>query len=130
MTKKIVVVDDELDMRLFISTILETNGYKAITAKNGEQGLQKVKEIFPALIILDVMMPGEGGAKMYKRLRDDDAINNIPVIMMTAVDEKAFYHYLKMLDLQSSDPIQLPQHYHQKPPDPEKLIKTIEQLLL
>ncbi|HYA01797.1 MAG TPA: response regulator, partial [Syntrophobacteria bacterium] len=58
--KTVLVVDDELDMRTFISTLLETSGYRALVATNGEEGIKKAREHKPAVIILDVMMPKEG----------------------------------------------------------------------
>ena len=59
--KKILVVDDELDMRVFVSTLLETSGYKPYVATHGLEGIQMAKEIKPDLIIMDVMMPKQGG---------------------------------------------------------------------
>ena len=59
--KNILVVEDDLHMRIFITTVLETSGYQATASKDGQEGIRKVKEDRPDLIILDVMMPEEGG---------------------------------------------------------------------
>lgn len=58
MAKTILVVDDEEDIRESVRMILETNGYTVVTAENGEDCLNKLKEITPDLILLDIMMPG------------------------------------------------------------------------
>ena len=92
---KILVVDDELDMRTFITTLLETSGYRPIIAVNGEEGIQKAREKKPAAIILDVMMPKEGGIQMYRELKTDDELKEIPVIMLSAIAKK--YSFLRPL---------------------------------
>ena len=59
-------IDDELDMRTFLSTLFETSGYKPLVAADGVEGLQKAREAKPELMILDVMMPKEGGVQLYR----------------------------------------------------------------
>ena len=83
MKKTVLIVEDELDMRIFISTLLETSGYRPVMTKNGKEGLLKARDIGPDLIILDVMMPGEGGVQMYRQLKSDNALMDIPVIMLS-----------------------------------------------
>ncbi|RLC18338.1 MAG: response regulator [Deltaproteobacteria bacterium] len=124
--KKVVVVDDEMDMRIFISTLLETSGYLPVVARNGKEGLRKVRDIEPDLIILDVMMPGEGGVQMYRQLKTDKTLRDIPVIMLSAVEKKTFFHYLKMLNISLENAIPYPDSYIEKPPDAEELLKIIE----
>jgi CheY-like chemotaxis protein len=67
----ILIVDDAMDMRVFISALFKTNGYHTETCRDGSAGLAKAREIAPDLIVLDVMMPGSGGALMYKSLKTD-----------------------------------------------------------
>ncbi len=69
MKKKIIVVDDEIDIRIFISTLVESKGYKSLVAKDGEEGLKMIKEHKPDLIILDVMMPKESGLKIVPGIK-------------------------------------------------------------
>jgi len=85
MTKKVLVVDDELDMRIFITTLLETSGFKPFSAEDGIQGLEIARQRKPALIILDVMMPKESGINMYRELKNDPELKDIPVIMLSAL---------------------------------------------
>ena len=127
--KTVLIVEDELDMRIFMSTLLETSGYQPVLTKNGKEGLLKARDIYPDLIILDVMMPGEGGVQMYRRLKSDDTLMNIPVIFMSAVAKKTFAHYLKMLNARIDSAIPEPSAYLEKPPEAEDLLKLTERLI-
>jgi two-component system phosphate regulon response regulator PhoB len=127
--KKVLIVDDELDVRIYVRTLFETSGYSPIVTRNGTDGLQKAKELSPDLIILDVMMPEAGGVTMYRELKTDPQLKNIPVIMLTAVGEKSFSHYLKMLNIKIGDPIPQPEAYMEKPLDHEELLKLARKIL-
>ena len=127
--RKILVVDDELDMRVYISTVLETSGYRAIVTKNGREGVEKAIETEPDLIVLDVMMPGECGVLMYRTLKTDPKLKKIPVVMLSAVKKEIFFHYLKMLNVKIENNISEPEAYLEKPPDHEDLLKVIKKLL-
>ncbi len=127
--KKILIVDDEMDMRIFISTIFETSGYNAVATRDGKDGIRKARDILPDLIILDVMMPGEGGVQMYRQLKTDKTLKNIPVIMLSAVAKKTFIHYLKMLNIQLDNSIPYPDAYMEKPPEAEKLLEMTGKLI-
>ena len=128
--KKILIVDDEMDMRIFISTLMETSGYKAVATRDGKDGILKARDIIPDLIILDVMMPGEGGVQMYRQLKTDKTLRDIPVIMLSAVAKKTFIHYLKMLNIQLNNSIPYPDAYMEKPPEAEELLKITGKLIL
>ena len=127
--KTVLVVEDELDMRIFISTLLETSGYQPIMTRDGKEGLHKAKDICPDLIILDVMMPGEGGVQMYRHLKTDKTLCNIPVIMLSAITRKTFTHYLNMVNARLKDPIPDPEAYVEKPPEAEDLIRIATSLI-
>jgi CheY-like chemotaxis protein len=88
----ILVVDDERDMRIFVSTVVETMGFEPIAAKDGVDALEKAKLAQPALIILDVMMPKiEDGIQTYQQFRTDEKLGNIPIIMLSAIAKKPFF---------------------------------------
>ena len=127
--KTVLVVEDELDMRIFISTLLETSGYQPIMTRDGKEGLHKAKDICPDLIILDVMMPGEGGVQMYRHLKTDKTLCNIPVIMLSAITRKTFTHYLNMVNARLKDPIPDPDAYVEKPPEAEDLLRIATSLI-
>jgi CheY-like chemotaxis protein len=127
--KKILFVDDELDMRIFLSTVLKTEGYEAVAARNAIEGIQKARETGPDLVIMDVMMPQAGGVTLFQEIKKDDRLKHLPVILLTGVSEKAFSHHLKMLNLRADDSLPPPDAYLEKPLDPAKLVQTIERLL-
>jgi len=127
--KKILFVEDELDMRIFISTVLRSEGYEPIAARNAVEGLQKARAIRPDLVIMDVMMPQAGGVTLFREIRRDEQLGRTPVIMLTGVSQKAFAHHLKMLDLANSVPLTPPEAYLEKPLEPARLVQTIRGLL-
>ena len=81
---KILVVDDEeRDLRL-VEAILAPEGYEVVLAHSGEEGLEKIRETHPNVVLLDIMMPGLNGFEVLRILRQQ---SNIPVIMLTAKKE-------------------------------------------
>ena len=129
MNKRVLVVEDELDMRIFLSTLLETGGYHALVSRNGREGFSLAKASRPDLVILDVMMPDEGGAVMYRMLKADEDLSSIPVLMLSAVPEKSFRHYLAMMNIRPENALPSPDVYIQKPPDADELLAAIRRLL-
>lgn len=127
--KTVLVVDDQMEMRIFLRTLLETNGFKPVLTSDGRMGLKAAQEQKPDLIILDVMMPNEGGALMYRNLKTDDELSRIPVIMLSAVAPKAFRHYLHMLNAQADQPLPTPDFYLEKPPSPDQVLQAISACL-
>lgn len=128
-SKTILIVDDEMDMRIFMKTLFETSGYTTVTARDGGEGIRKVSEFIPDLIVLDVMMPKEGGVQMYCNLKADPNTARIPIIMLSAVGIKTFDHFLTMLKSQTPGSIPAPDHYLEKPPEPEELLNIAQSLL-
>ena len=129
-SKKILVVDDEADMRTFISTVVETRGFNPVTAADGTQALALARSEPPALVILDVMMPGmDDGIQTYQQFKTDEKLNRIPIIMLSAVAQKTFFHAIRMLTPQTGRTIPEPEAYMEKPPDANELIRLINELL-
>ena len=125
----ILIVDDEMDMRIFMSTLFETSGYRPVAVRDGRQGLTKANALKPQLIILDVMMPGEGGALMYKALKSNPELSRIPVVMCSAVAQSSFEHYLNMLNAHLETPMPEPEGYMEKPPDPDGLLELARRVM-
>ena len=129
MAKKVLVVDDELDMRTFITTLLETNGFKPLSAEDGIQGMEIARREKPMVIILDVMMPRESGINMYRDLKNDPGLREIPVIMLSALSRKTFFHSQKVLDRYKGEEIPEPEAYIEKPAEPDELLEAIQKTL-
>ena len=128
--KKILVVDDESDMRIFVSTVVETTGFEPMTAENGPKALEKARSDPPALIILDVMMPAiEDGLKTYRQFKSEDGLRSIPIIMLSAIARKTFFHSIKILIPAGGRQLPEPEAYMEKPPDAGELSSLIETFL-
>ena len=129
MAKRVLVVDDELDMRTFLTTLLETSGYKPLSAVDGKEGMEVARKKKPSVIILDVMMPNESGISMYRELKNDPELKDIPVVMLSALSKKTFFHSQKVLDEYKGEKIPEPADYIEKPPEPEDILEAIQNCL-
>ncbi len=126
MAKRVLIVDDEPEAIDFATAVLEENGYLAISAEDGVEGMGKVKAEKPDLVLLDIMMPGKGGIAMYRDLRKDEETKDIPVIIITGVARGQRFEESMM----RKDPhIPLPDGYIEKPMKPEGLLELIGKLL-
>jgi DNA-binding response OmpR family regulator len=85
----VLVADDDDDILGLVSFRLERSGYEVAAAKDGEEALRLARELSPALVVLDVMMPRLDGYEVTRRLRDDEATRGIPVILLTARAQEA-----------------------------------------
>ena len=81
----VLFVDDEHDMRKLVSFILARQGYRVLTAADGEEGLATIKKEHPHVVLLDLMMPKMNGHEVLRRLKADPAIDHIPVVVLTAL---------------------------------------------
>lgn len=127
---KILVIEDDADMVTAIRMPLEANDYEVYEAATGEEGLRKVKEVEPDLIILDVMMETTtAGFQVSLQLRSPDpkseyaAYRDIPIVMLTAIHTTTSLRF-------APDEEYLPVDvFLDKSVDPDKLLSTIEELL-
>ena len=126
--KKILIVEDELDLRIFLCNLLGNCGYQTIDAVNRAEGLQKAKTEKPVLIILDVMIPKEGGIQMYRDLKQDQDLKNIPVIMVSTIDRKTFSFFQKFQHAPGDKGVPEPGAYLEKPLEVEELIQLVRSL--
>jgi CheY-like chemotaxis protein len=85
MSKRVMIIDDDENATKFLSILLEENGYETVTALDGREGVDKLQENPVDLIVLDVMMPKRTGFVVFKQLKRDEKLRDIPVLMLTAV---------------------------------------------
>jgi CheY-like chemotaxis protein len=127
---KILVVDDERDMRIFVSTVVETLGFEAVAARDGAEALIRAGSNPPALVILDVMMPKiEDGLQTYRQFRTDPRLSGIPIIILSAIAKKTFLHSIKILSPRQGPQLAEPEAYMEKPPDATELSRLIGERL-
>ncbi len=118
--ENILIVDDEEDVLELLRFNLEKNGYKIDTATTGEEALKKARTKLPALIILDLMLPGIDGLEVCKKLKSDTKTENIPIIMLTAKSEES--DIITGLELGAQD-------YITKPFSPKVLVARVRRNL-
>ncbi len=118
---KILVVDDEPEFVDVVQTVLEGSGYEVVTAGSGEEGKQTALDEEPDLIILDVMMETDkAGFDVARWLRSEEATEETPIVMLTAVNQKYPFGF-------KEDDIWLPvDKFCEKPISPEDLLEEIE----
>src|SRR5512138_2596997 len=88
MGSMVLIVDDEYIGRETLQSVLEGEGYELEMAENGFQAIEKAKKLLPDVILLDVMMPGMTGFEVCERIRNDPQIAEIPIIILTALDDR------------------------------------------
>ncbi len=120
MARKILAVDDEKHIVRLVQINLQKEGYEVATASTGREALERVGEFAPDLIVMDVMMPEMDGFEALKKLKENPATRDIPVIMLTAKaqDADVFRGWQSGADL-----------YLTKPFNPAELLSFVKRLL-
>lgn len=127
--KRVLVVDDDSDIITFVVTVLEENGYTPLIARNGEEGLVIIKKEKPDLVILDVLMPKQSGIKMFRELKSNDSLKNIPVIILSGISERIFLRSTVILREFGDNNIPEPEAYIEKPVEPEDLAEMVSKCI-
>lgn len=119
-TRKVLIADDDDLVAELAQTLLAAQGYEVIRAAEGEAALTMAATERPALIVLDVMMPGTDGMEVLRRLSEDESTRGIPVIMLTA--RRFQDDVIAAMKLGARD-------YLAKPFTPEQLLARVERIL-
>lgn len=117
---KILLVDDEPEIRFLTRRMLEKEGHSVTEAENGEMALRMLQKDKPDLILLDVRMPGLNGWEVCRRIKADDKTKGIPVVMFTVRTSEE--------DIQKSVDYGAEAHIN-KPFDKEELLELVENML-
>lgn len=120
--KKILVVDDELDIRTYLSTLFEDNGYATVLAQDGEDARRQVEAGPPDLITLDISMPEKSGVKFYREIKGDERWKKLPVIIVTGVSGD-FQKFIS-----SRHQVPPPEGFISKPIDREEILGMVKRL--
>jgi DNA-binding response OmpR family regulator len=120
-SRRIVYIEDEPEMIDLVRLILSRKGYEVIGANGGREGLNKVRQDLPDLILLDLMMPDLDGWDVYQQIKAENTTKDIPVIVVTAkaqsIDKVLGLHIAKVDD------------YISKPFSPQELVDSVEKIL-
>jgi len=126
MSKKILLIDDEPDVITYLSTVLKSHDYDTHAVDNAAAAMDKVNEIHPDLICLDIMMPRETGISFYTRLKQNRNYKDIPVIIVSGAVQAAEFDIKDFVD---DDTVPPPDCYIEKPIDVDKFIQTVEKYI-
>ncbi len=129
MAKKVLTVDDDPDVRLFTTTVLEENGYEPIEAGNGEEGLQMIKSEHPDLVILDVLMPRQSGIRLYRELKTSKTLATVKIIILSGIAKKTFLRSQQALTEFGETLVPEPDFYLEKPVEADVLAETIKKAI-
>lgn len=129
MSKKVLVVDDDPDVRLFSVTVLEENGYTPLEAEDGESGLKMIKAEKPDLVILDVLMPRQSGVRLYRELKTSKDLKDVKIVILSGIAKKTFMRSQKALTEFGGAQIPEPEIYLEKPVEPDDLADVIKKVL-
>ena len=121
--KTVLVVDDDPDAREYLTTVLHDNGIATATAKDGVEAIATIEREKPDLVALDITMPEKSGVAVYRKLKEDDDLKDIPVVIITGVSED----FKKFISSRRQVPP--PDGYIAKPVDAEQFIKVVRKLL-
>jgi len=119
--KTIMVVDDEEDTRFSVKSVLQDEGFKVLTAVNGQDCLNKLKKQKPDLILLDIMMPGLTSKQIITAIRKDKTTSKIKIIFLTVVR----FAEMTQKDLMGGNVVD----FMEKPFDNQDLIKRMKKAL-
>lgn len=125
---KILVVDDEPDTRIFLMNLLNSYGFYSITAENKSDGIRKAIEEDPSVIILNMMMPGESGIRMYRNLKQHEKLKRIPVIMLSTIDRHTFLKCHNIYGYYQCEEYEHIDTFLEKPPEADELLAMVRDL--
>jgi two-component system phosphate regulon response regulator PhoB len=128
--KKVLVMDDEPDTQIFLTNLLENGGYDAVIAESGPEAIQTILDQHPDLIILNVIQYRDSNILLYRCLRTDAKLQCIPVIMLSNIDRKTFFHYHRYKNPPIGGALPEPDAYIVKPPEAEELLQLVHRLTL
>lgn len=126
MPKKIMIIDDDIDLVEAMRITLESDGYEVIDAQEGQKGLEILKDKKPDLLILDVMMGTlDEGFHIAYQIRNDDEIKDIPILMITAVGAQTGFEF----DMQRDEDFLPVNEFIEKPVNPQVLLDSVKRNL-
>jgi len=125
--KKILIVDDEEDVRQYLITLFKDNGYEPLAASDGEEAIELVRKENPDLVTLDITMPKKSGIRFYRDMKEDEALKKIPIIVVTGVtgygnDPDEFKKFIS-----TRKQVPPPEGFMSKPIDRDELLKMIKE---
>ena len=126
MAKKVLIIDDEKDMRVYLEALFRKEGFETASAENGDEGLWLAEANRPDLITLDILMPKKSGIAFYQEYKLDDSFKDIPAIFISAFSLARDFHSRSFRKLIPDERVPEPAAYIEKPVKVDKLLEVIE----
>jgi len=118
----VLVVDDEPDVATYLAAVLERKGHVVHTAQNAAEGFAIVKKLRPDVACIDIVMPEETGIALYRRIRADEEVGDVPVVFITALKPEM----TTLQDSLTDGSIPEAEGYIEKPPNAEAFVAAVE----
>jgi CheY-like chemotaxis protein len=127
--KKILVLDDEVNVATYLETLLQDNGYDTVSAADGTEGLEKLRTEKPDLVTLDISMPEKSGVRFYRELKEDPELAAVPVVVVSAITGYGGRpeDFQKFMSTRKN--LAPPNAFVPKPIDRDELLQVIKDLL-
>lgn len=126
---KVLVIEDDLNMRIFLCNLLRADGFEPLDAPDRITGIEIARVQRPTLIVLDGMLPDEQSIELYYHLKSDPDLQPIPVMMLASIDQRTFCYYQKCQRLQHPIKVPDPEAFLTKPPEAEEFLGTVHRLI-
>ncbi len=125
MSKKILIIDDEPDIVVYLKLLLENNGYSVVTASDGQEGFELARTEKPDLVCLDIMMPRKTGVALYQEIKTDPKLKKLPCVIISAYESAYSFKGQAFRRLVQDKTIPEPLKFFEKPIDVDAFLEFI-----
>lgn len=125
---RILIIEDERDVRIYLANLLRAHGFKALTAGDVEEGLALARAQCPAVIVLDAMLPGDDAQRIYTELRCETDLCRIPVVLVSTITRRALGGSRFYGRSPAGKRIPPPDAHLTKPPEAEDFLAVVRRL--
>jgi CheY-like chemotaxis protein len=127
---KILIIEDERDVRLYLVNLLRAHGYEATAVSDIEQGLAFARSHHPSLVVLDAMLPGDNAQRVYMDLRCDTGLCRIPVVLLSSITRRALDGSRLYGPGAPQKHLPEPDAFLAKPPEAEDFLEVVRRLTM
>lgn len=127
-SKRILVIDADADVRLFLSNLLNANAYDSVAVGSVQGARMMTQQFIPDMIILDAMMENEAGIELFIEFKCKDCFREKPVLMLATLDWRTLTLFQKMKDAAIGRRIPEPEAYLKKPLEAEEVLQLVSRL--
>ena len=129
MSKNIMIIDDEEDIRTYLMAVLEDNGFQTCTADEAQDVMAVLHREQPDLVLLDIMMPRRSGISIFRDLRSTPSTEHVPVALISGIEKATGFFHSEIRSLLDSVDVTPPEGFIEKPIRIEQLLEVVESIL-